>query len=515
MGLGRSHGGRPIRAAASCCGDADESVSDGDNDDDRRTRTPKKLSLLTTSELRRLCADAGLAVHGRSGRKELLQLAKQAPAQKWSATRSLTKDSVRRAADHSSPKRKSAEGRTATVKSKARAGRDQYGPIGGLDRGTIAWCFDGLNASATSSRRARAKRKRTYPLLAIAGWSLLGSVGLLCGYAIGEVVQSMSAPEPPWPPHTPPSDPPSSPLIPPPPPSPPPAPRPPPPPSVHPPPSPPPSPSPQPPLPPPQPRPPRQPLPPLTVDERVDQMNAAFAAGQPSNTVAAAGVLVRQFDSLDDPARPWLPCHAEGAWCTQFADRWATSIISNEQRHLYYDPWPGPNGGKGVGGMVLTSSAKVLCAYPEDGNSMGKVCSPLGGDGSSCIPGCSPVGQQCHEVGHDWQCSFPPNRLKDALEHQQARPSYRNRNNEIIVDVNDLQTKLPDAIQAFFILTTSDADDAGKVEAHHGTRDRVESVLGLAARESLLSGPVDSPRGMPQMTSCASTNCRASAVRLC
>ena len=57
------------------------------------------------------------------------------------------------------------------------------------------------------------------------------------------------------------------------------------------------------------------------------------------------------------------------------------------------------------------SRSTLLCAYAEDGNSMApsKVCkreeeekAPGGGDkggGTACIPGCSPAGEQCHEVG--------------------------------------------------------------------------------------------------------------------
>jgi hypothetical protein len=57
---------------------------------------------------------------------------------------------------------------------------------------------------------------------------------------------------------------------------------------------------------------------------------------------------------------------------------------------------------------------------PHTGNSMApeKVCATPGGDGSSCIPGCYPSGEQCHELGRLYSCSFPPTMLQQALEGQ-------------------------------------------------------------------------------------------------
>ena len=67
----------------------------------------------------------------------------------------------------------------------------------------------------------------------------------------------------------------------------------------------------------------------------------------------------------------------------------------------------------------------------QDCNSLlaSKTCPRLGGD-AHCIPGCFPPGRQCPDIGQDWQCSYPPTQLKAALQAQQSRASYRNRNNE-------------------------------------------------------------------------------------
>ena len=95
------------------------------------------------------------------------------------------------------------------------------------------------------------------------------------------------------------------------------------------------------------------------TEQRIYTLNKRFADGKPSNSLQEAGVLVRQFDTLDDFDRPWMPC-GEHSWCHKFSDRWATSIVNNDARHMYYDDL-------GTGGPVLAPTAELFCAYPEDG----------------------------------------------------------------------------------------------------------------------------------------------------
>lgn len=52
-----------------------------------------------------------------------------------------------------------------------------------------------------------------------------------------------------------------------------------------------------------------------------------------------------------------------------------------------------------------------------------------------CIPGCYKKEKQCLEVGrlhNAYSCSFPPEQLQYALEAQQFRTSFRDRNNEMV-----------------------------------------------------------------------------------
>ena len=121
-----------------------------------------------------------------------------------------------------------------------------------------------------------------------------------------------------------------------------------------------------------------------------------------------------------------------------------------------------------AGGLVISPSVDVLCAYPEDGNSMNKVCEPLGGDGVTCIPGCSGRGETCEEVGHDWACSFGgANRLRDALRAQQARGSYRARNNEIVIGIRSIASQLPHVIQAFFYVPFAEEAEIARARQAH------------------------------------------------
>jgi len=194
----------------------------------------------------------------------------------------------------------------------------------------------------------------------------------------------------------------------------------------------------------------------------VNILNARFAAAHPSNVLSEAGVLLRQFDSLDGHDKPWIPCPRDGleSWCFKFSDRWAASIVSPKARHLYY-------GTQGVGGLVLAPTAKLFCAYPEDGDSMGKVCDPLGGDGISCIPGCYPPGQQCPEVHHAWSCSFPPTHLKEALQAQEDRIGFLSRNNELVIDTSSIVSSLPHAIEGFFIAVGAGGPERSTVQVAH------------------------------------------------
>ena len=164
-------------------------------------------------------------------------------------------------------------------------------------------------------------------------------------------------------------------------------------------------------------------------------------------------MLVRQFENdWKITKAPWLACAADRAWCEEISDRLATTLINAQARNLFY-------GHTGGAGFVLAPTVELFCVYPEDGNSLAKKCTPLGGDGSACIPGCYPSDEQCEAVGHDYTCSFGPGYLRMALEAQQARPSYKARNNEVVVDAKSMEAALPDSIEAFFYMPSASAEE--------------------------------------------------------
>ena len=211
-----------------------------------------------------------------------------------------------------------------------------------------------------------------------------------------------------------------------------------------------PSPPPQPPIPPIPPRaPPASPKPPMppipalppraSADALVTLLNTRFDIGHPSNNLTEAGVLARQFDSLSawDFGKPWLPCPTD-YWCAGYSKIWPASIISAQARMMYYIS---------KAGMLLAPTARMLCVYPGDGNSMGRQ-----DDGNG---GCNP--DRCDLHGpRDWDCTFTPDHLKEALEAQQRRgPNMAH--NELVLDLRSVTpTQLPGSLLAFFYMQGGD-----------------------------------------------------------
>lgn len=179
-------------------------------------------------------------------------------------------------------------------------------------------------------------------------------------------------------------------------------------------------------------------------------LETRFWAGRPSNVLSEAGVLLRQFDRISelDASAPWLPC-SESRWCARYRSQWPSSIINSEYRQLYYTD---------CGGLIIDPlTTDFFCAYGGDGNSMAHDCGGGPGDGIGCIPGCYPDGQQCQQVGHDWNCAWPPSMLREAMEAQLARGRPSGSHNEIVIDTRSIVANLPGAILGFFYEVSSSA----------------------------------------------------------
>lgn len=171
--------------------------------------------------------------------------------------------------------------------------------------------------------------------------------------------------------------------------------------------------------------------PPVSASSIVDELNARFWRGQPSDSLEAVGVLLRQYDTLSDiyHGNPWLPCRPED-WCKNYQHWWPASVINPHVRHLYQ---------RRMGGFVLAPTVRFNCVYPEDGNTMqytdSRGC-------HYCTPDELPLPHK--------DCAYAPSMLKEALEAQQRRGAHSH--NEIILDMSSITPALPRSIQAFFYI---------------------------------------------------------------
>ena len=123
-------------------------------------------------------------------------------------------------------------------------------------------------------------------------------------------------------------------------------------------------------------RPPPPPEPPVSPPSApltpVERLNERFERGQPGSDLARAGVLVHQFDTPDAVRynNPWRPCPAD-KWCSKWADRYSTSIINRRIPHVF--------SADESGFVVRPLAVEILCAWSQDGGSMGRRC-PVAGD---------------------------------------------------------------------------------------------------------------------------------------
>ena len=162
---------------------------------------------------------------------------------------------------------------------------------------------------------------------------------------------------------------------------------------------PPPSPSPPPPMWPPRPPPPRP---------VVDVLNERFRNGRAhtNNDPNKLGVLLHQFDGMEDYEQGWKPCtpRSVNEWCAPFADRFASSIINRRQPLLFNDK----------GGIIFRTETpelyRVLCSYAADAGSMSVVCDPPGVS-ATCVPGCWSGEPSWCTQARPWQCAWQPAEL--------------------------------------------------------------------------------------------------------
>ena len=183
--------------------------------------------------------------------------------------------------------------------------------------------------------------------------------------------------------------------------------------------------------------------PPMPV---VDQLNIRFREGGPSHDVTRLGVLLHQFDGQEDPDRGWLPCTT---WCTDFSDRFASSIINRRVPNLFDAAQSKP------GGLIFRPSPQlneIFCAWPADGGTMSIVCSPPGRS-ATCLPGCWTETPNWCTATQSW-CPYPPDRTGEMLSMQERTNAHKY--NEVIVSTSRYVEQLPHSLEAIFTLDMSD-----------------------------------------------------------
>jgi len=159
--------------------------------------------------------------------------------------------------------------------------------------------------------------------------------------------------------------------------------------------------------------------------DALHRINGMWRHGKPSNVVDDAGVLVRMLDGLTSKGvRPWEPCPLN-MWCAKYGGIWPSSLINQRHNSQLY-------AGKGGIGFVLAPPPlnRFFCIYPRDGNSMGHVSSSTNGCQKSCAP------------GKEFDCSFAPDQLEQALDLNSGSPKY----NEVVIDAVFMKSHLPQSL---------------------------------------------------------------------
>ena len=228
--------------------------------------------------------------------------------------------------------------------------------------------------------------------------------------------------------------------------------------------------------------PPSMPSPPLQPKLSVlAQLNLRFALGGYTNNLTRAGVMIHQFDGLDDPdpnGQPWMP----GLGRRDVSDRISAALIYGSMARD--KPGNLPLYSFDLGGIILNPEHNhLLCSHPGDVGSIARKCPTLGGS-ATCTPGCTVwdgADTWCDPSLDrlDWPffCTYPPSRLADAME---IRDNLGKRGDwydhkmwqdgkfydEHIFDAYNYVNELPWSVSAFFFIKggCGDAYDGPKCE---------------------------------------------------
>ena len=182
------------------------------------------------------------------------------------------------------------------------------------------------------------------------------------------------------------------------------------------------------------------------------------------------GLIFRQFDALENHERPWEACE-QNCHCKLY-ELPGKALTGRLSAMIAYQGLRTRTDRKGIslpyadraGYVLRNEEISLQCAYGKDAATY-TLDNPAN-------PGCSD--QYCSIADHskDWQgkpCGFhdyhgpayPPSLLKVMLERfaehgeKWLAPSFHSGYNEIIVNSSHLNTRLPHAIEAFFVMNST------------------------------------------------------------
>lgn len=241
------------------------------------------------------------------------------------------------------------------------------------------------------------------------------------------------------------------------------------------------------------------PAPPPPNGNVAQRLNERFRRGSVQNDVTTAGVLVHQFDAMDDPNpdhSPWLP----GVSHSETGDRISAALIN-----AWMQADPGfniPIYSFSLAGVILNPAHnRLLCSYPWDVGSLSRHCWPRGLS-DKCIPGCSrhngDTDLWCAPGTDRWKvdvpaCAWRPEQLgemmkvREEVRRDKLKPPQKMWNDnkyyaELIFDAAYYVDHLPDSIEAVFFLDDNcgDAYDGPKCKNYGiGARDAIAKHFGL------------------------------------
>ena len=184
----------------------------------------------------------------------------------------------------------------------------------------------------------------------------------------------------------------------------------------------------------------------------VDVLNARFESGGPNEDLQLAGVFIRSFDGLMDDQDPWKPCTR-----CRSPDRFPASIVYPSHTDVYSN---------GPGGFVISSvGISIYCSCYADCGSQGKSCPTPFGD-ENCKPGCLPPCDPDRGT-RNWGCSWHGDAQLPNMMRQQMEARAGGGYNEVVLDPRTWVAKMPDTIEAMFVLPTSSDENIRRVRNAH------------------------------------------------